>query len=414
MHFSHLFTLFSTLAIVSSSTAWASPPPPVKINGSHFSPPLRGINWFGFNNRQTSVEGLWVGGTSFATDFPSIIYKLRLLKFNSVRLPFTFNDLQLQTLPKQNPCKVLTIQEIIAKTQSTLSPPLKPPIGLPDPKTSVCNTAIPHPSLTHQRFLWTIDYFVKAGFYVIIDYHPMGEEQYANDPKVFVQKWRDLWLSITRMPDFTKNLKGRVLIDIMNEPDSMGKNWEQAGELYIKTMDALYNIHNPVFLIEGTGQTGYGLNWGNGFVTKPSIIKEYKISDPRPFFNELLRKPYLKQVVISPHLYGPSISKDLQRSTSELYQRWYDSFGYLGLSGYKGYKFPIVIGEFGSFFTDQRDVSYYTYLSQWLNKYFKKEDIHWLFWTYSENSGDTGGIVMNNGQDIHWGKIKWLQKFMHL
>lgn len=31
-------------------------------------------------------------------------------------------------------------------------------------------------------------------------------------------------------------------------------------------------------------------------------------SDPNPFFRALLRKPYLQQVVISPHLYPPSVA----------------------------------------------------------------------------------------------------------
>lgn len=47
---------------------------------------------------------------------------------------------------------------------------------------------------------------------------------------------------------------------------------------------------------------------GNGFVTDPAIIKEYGIHDANPFFTTLLSKPYLDSVVISPHLYGPSVS----------------------------------------------------------------------------------------------------------
>jgi len=47
---------------------------------------------------------------------------------------------------------------------------------------------------------------------------------------------------------------------------------------------------------------------GNGFVTDPAIIKEFGIHDANPFFTTLLSKPYLDNVVISPHLYGPSVS----------------------------------------------------------------------------------------------------------
>ncbi len=49
--------------------------------------------------------------------------------------------------------------------------------------------------------------------------------------------------------------------------------------------------------------------WGDGFVTDPVLIQRDNMSDPRPFFDDLLTRPYLNNVVISPHYYGPSISK---------------------------------------------------------------------------------------------------------
>jgi len=47
---------------------------------------------------------------------------------------------------------------------------------------------------------------------------------------------------------------------------------------------------------------------GNGFVTDKKIIDEFFLSDANPFFQALMSKPYLDRVVISPHLYGPSVS----------------------------------------------------------------------------------------------------------
>ena len=48
--------------------------------------------------------------------------------------------------------------------------------------------------------------------------------------------------------------------------------------------------------------------WGDGFVTNKSIIAANGLSDPNPFFQTLLTKPYLDNVVVSPHYYPPSIS----------------------------------------------------------------------------------------------------------
>jgi hypothetical protein len=63
-----------------------------------------------------------------------------------------------------------------------------------------------------------------------------------------------------------------------------------------------------LFLVEGCGQGALGKNWGDGTATDPTIISARGLSDPNPFFNALLTKPYLDQVIIGPHVYPPSIS----------------------------------------------------------------------------------------------------------
>jgi hypothetical protein len=50
--------------------------------------PLKGLNFFGFNNEQAMIDGLWAGGTAAATDFNLIVHSVRLLGFNAVRLTF--------------------------------------------------------------------------------------------------------------------------------------------------------------------------------------------------------------------------------------------------------------------------------------------------------------------------------------
>ena len=49
-------------------------------------------------NGKTMVDGLDVGNSTWiAADFATVVYRLKLLGFNSVRLPFSFNDLDLPT-----------------------------------------------------------------------------------------------------------------------------------------------------------------------------------------------------------------------------------------------------------------------------------------------------------------------------
>ena len=52
-----------------------------------------------------------------------------------------------------------------------------------------------------------------------------------------------------------------------------------------------------MFLIEGLGQQSYGaMNWGDGLITDPATISQFGLSDPNPFFRELLTRPYRGQV----------------------------------------------------------------------------------------------------------------------
>ena len=44
-------------------------------------------------------------------------------------------------------------------------------------------------------------------------------------------------------------------------------------------------------MVQGTGQTAFGICWGDGFVTDPGTLAQHGLSDPRPFFDALLGKP---------------------------------------------------------------------------------------------------------------------------
>ena len=84
----------------------------------------------------------------------------------------------------------------------------------------------------------------------------------------------------------------------------------QVAPLYLAAMDAIHAVSpSTTFLVEGTGQTAFpGINWGDGFVTDPALIKQYGLSDANLFFGPLLSKPYLNNVGVSPHVYPPSVT----------------------------------------------------------------------------------------------------------
>jgi hypothetical protein len=49
----------------------------------------------------TFLNGLWAGQASANSDFAAIIWQLKLLGFNAIRLPFLFDDLQAPAQPIQ-------------------------------------------------------------------------------------------------------------------------------------------------------------------------------------------------------------------------------------------------------------------------------------------------------------------------
>ncbi len=54
----------------------------------------------------------------------------------------------------------------------------------------------------------------------------MGNEQASHSLSEFVDGWKWVWSNIVAMPTYNSDLKGRVFVDILNEPDSQGQRWE--------------------------------------------------------------------------------------------------------------------------------------------------------------------------------------------
>lgn len=134
---------------------------------------------FGFNVGMGMVDGLWAGGHAAATDFSLIAYQLRLLGYNSIRLPFIWRDLQ---MPPKNLDKDCTPVSVDFLKRRLISPHVvdkyaaKPLPGNVSPmrniKQGYCNTYVPQTS-GYDRLLFVTQQFIAQGMYVILDYQPM-------------------------------------------------------------------------------------------------------------------------------------------------------------------------------------------------------------------------------------------------
>ncbi len=249
----------------------------------------------------------------------------------------------------------------------------------------------------------------------MVDNHLREDQTALEDATAWSKKWANLVKDLSN--DAT--LKSKLIVDLLNEPDNYGIKWPKLKDLYIQAMDAIEErSSNIIYAIEGTGQSSLQANWGDGFAT--TKISELGLSDPRPFFDELLSKPYRNRVILAPHVYPPSVTYNYNSVTgAALYDRLSTSFGTKMSQGYckssKCQKFPVAIGEFGSKFVEQIDLTSMADLAKYLNNEGQARDgkhnpiDNWFYWSWNANSGDTGGLVDDGWVNIQWKKIQYLE-----
>ena len=351
---------------------------------------LMGLNWFGFDCGATMVDGLWGGRDATAQDFANVVYRIKLLGFNAVRLPFSFRDLYDKS-PKwlNTKCAPVPPDAVAAQTRppsvsagAAGAPPAPRDAFAVSTPPGTCNSYMPQQN-TLDRFLWTVDYLARNGLYVMLDNQFNLDQTATQQPALWVQRWTDLATRLTQRYPIAASMS---LIDILNEPDAWGVGWTPQngkpgyGDMSLRVMDALHAV-NPGFLyvLEGCGQANLAKNWGDGMAVDPDLVRDRRLTDPNPFFRALMARPYLSQVVAGPHVYSPSVSS-AQDSTQgpALYKRLSQSFGYLNKQGYcmggsntvgkpsgNCHVFPVVIGETGTGFVDPRDLQPQLDLAAW-------------------------------------------------
>ena len=130
------------------------------------------------------VDGLWAQtGDATVSDFATVVWRLRLLGFNAVRLPFSFQEFS--KTPRSfvwNWCANDT-----SKVVSCVVPPgttlpagaAPPPLDAPPARTPMtCNDYVPATGVK-ARLLWASKFFAANGFYVVLDDHMIYGKTYV-------------------------------------------------------------------------------------------------------------------------------------------------------------------------------------------------------------------------------------------
>lgn len=319
-------------------------------------------------------------------------YQLRQQGYNAVSLPFCFSDLlqgpdssstQQQTGGSQL-CQQLPLAELTSTSQKSASSGAPAAAwqsgslhhrqqrataqagakeaaaaagtaaGTSPQEPQACLSLLPN-STTLDRYLWSVQWFVANGLYVILSSssnpascgsshsnisacttaHSSSSVGFAQDAAASADAWVRLWRAVVALPDYEGSLRGRLLLLLAQDAagDSSSQQWasitsstgqklQGLQETYLATMDAVDSVSrgSALFILQGPQQEGQypgaaTPTWGSGFSTEPALISQ-GASDPTPLIKALLDKPYRDQVILSPRVFSPRQSNSSSSSST--------------------------------------------------------------------------------------------------
>jgi endoglucanase len=315
---------------------------------------LTGVNWFGMETGTFAPHGLW------ERNWEDMLDQIVALGYNSIRLPY--------------------------------SNQLFDPLSLPEGIDYALN-----PDLRGLNGLQIMDKIVdgagRRGLKIFLDRHRPDIEKQTNlwyNERYDEERWINDWKMLA-----ARYLGNDTVIgaDLHNEPHKEATwgtgdpktDWRMAAE---KAGNAILSV-NPNWLIIVEGIENYNGDWywwgGNlqGVAQHP------------------VRLNVPNRLVYSPHDYGPGVwvqgwFKDPSYPRN-LPAIWQKQWAYISDQGIA----PILLGEFGGRRSDAESLE-----GQWqrtLIAFLKEKGMHYSYWAFNANSGDTGGIL--DEEDESWQAI---------
>ena len=306
---------------------------------------LSGLNWFGLETEVRAPHGLW------QRNWEEMLDQIHDLGYNVIRLPFSNAMLVPGTKPTginyaENPDLVnLTALEVMDRIIAGA--------GARDIRVILDNHRSTAGGGPESNGLWYSDRYPES-------------------------RWIDDWKMLANRYKGNDTVIG---MDLRNEPfgacwgcGDPSKDWRLAAE---KAGNAILSV-NPDLLIIVEGIANYnGQNtwWGGNLMGAKKFPIRLEVSN---------------RLVYSAHEYPASIYPQSWFSDpsypDNLPAVWDKYWGYLATET------PILIGEFGTRLETDKD-------RQWLQKfrsYVQAKRLHWTFWSLNPNSGDTGGLLLDN------------------
>ncbi|MFT7624226.1 MAG: endoglucanase [Myxococcota bacterium] len=304
---------------------------------------LKGLNWFGLETPANAPHGLWAGRT-----IPDIMQQISDMGFNAIRLPIS-------------------------------------PMTL-DPKSSIAGWAQDHGyQHGYDAFLAVLNMAHQHKIWVLLDYHTCspqvagGEAPSPDSCGYSNEQWIEQLQVIAAIANDWGNVLG---IDLFNEPH--GLTWEAWRDLAEAASEAVLSVNPHVLVfIQGVGNEsvngGFSSFWGENLY----VAQQLPVKVPK------------SRLVYSPHVYGPSVFNQWYFQTDDFPLNmpaiWDIHFGALIDDGY-----TLVPGEFGTQYDEALIPNSTVWFDAWV-QYMLARDIHsFFFWSLNPNSGDTGGLLLED------------------
>ncbi len=337
---------------------------------------LTGVNWFGYNTGTNTFDGLW------NSQLKPSVEAIADHGFNLIRVPISaelINAWAAGEYPKAN-------------------------------YNNAYNT-----ELNSMNSLQIFEYFLKLaeenGLKVMPDIHSAE----TNASGHVVNLWytdkvstEDFYKALEWMAERYKDNDTIIAYDLKNEPhgkpfegdgaaiwndSTKPNNWKYVAEQAAARI--LAKNPNVLILVEGTeiyptdlnsnsdyhstNEDDYHFNWWGGNLRG---VKDYPV-DLGKFQNKL---------VYSPHDYGPTVYQQPWFEGNYTYDSlmkdcWKDNWLYIHTENIA----PLLIGEWGGFMKEP-NLTWMTYMRQLIKNYH----LNHTFWCYNANSGDTGGLVLDD------------------
>jgi len=336
---------------------------------------ITGIAWFGFETSNACYHGLW------SARMEDVLNNIANLGFNVMRIPIC---VQLVNEWRQN-------RKVMPTTVNYYV----------------------NPKFIDKDSLYILDaslaYCKKIGLKVIFDMHRIHNHsqsatwwgsQYSTED--FEECWK--WLT-----ERYKNSDTVIGMDLFNEPhgktyQELGAKWdnstdannwkyeaEKLGKMILKINPHLLILveGNEVYPKEGynyndTNKDHFYSNWWGGCLR--GVAKDpVKLNTPQ---NQVIYSPhdYGSSVYLQPWFY-PGFNKDTL--TKDV---WRPNWLYIHEQNIA----PILIGEWGG----KLDAGDNEQWMRSLASLIKENKLHFLFWCINPNSGDTGGILLDDWKTI--------------